>query len=292
MVDAETTSQTIGMRHPSLAALGLVLLGRSLAAQPVPAPPIQDNSFFLEEAYNQERNVIQTIQTFQRMRGSTDFVYTLTQEWPAPDQRHQLSFTLPLLRQDSATGVGDLAVNYRYQLVGDGDAPVAVSPRASVLVPIGNEERGLGTGSWGLQVNLPLSVALGTSFASHTNLGLSYLPRTRDDAGERSTTAVWGVGQGLVWLARPTFNVLVEAVWTRTEVRPENGAAASREDFLVSPGLRVALNLGKLQVVPGVAFPIGVGPSRGSRGVFLYLSFEHPLSRTPPGDRTVTASLP
>lgn len=276
-----------------LAALGLVALPRSLEAQTrAVIPPIQDNSFFLEEAYNQERNVIQTIQTFQRMRGSSDFLYTVTQEWPAPDQRHQLSFTLPLLRQDSATGVGDLAVNYRYQLVGDGDAPVAVSPRLSVLVPTGNEDRGLGTGSWGLQLNLPLSIALGSSFASHTNVGVTYLPRTRDDGGQRSKTTLWGAGQSLVWLARPTLNVLVEAVWTRADVLPEDGTASHHDDFLVSPGLRVALNLGKLQVVPGVAFPIGVGPSRGSRGVFLYLSFEHPISRTPPGEGNVTASLP
>ena len=31
-----------------------------------------------------------------------------------------------------------------------------------------------------------------------------------------------------------------------------------------------------LQIVPGVAFPIGAGPSSGDHGVILYLSFEHP----------------
>ena len=30
------------------------------------APPIQDNSFLVEEAYNQERGVVQHINTFQR----------------------------------------------------------------------------------------------------------------------------------------------------------------------------------------------------------------------------------
>ncbi len=30
-------------------------------------------------------------------------------------------------------------------------------------------------------------------------------------------------------------------------------------------------------MVAGVAAPIGVGPSRGERGLFLYLSFEHPI---------------
>jgi len=34
-----------------------------------------------------------------------------------------------------------------------------------------------------------------------------------------------------------------------------------------------------LQIVPGVAFPMGVGPSRHEKSVFLYLSFEHPFKK-------------
>jgi hypothetical protein len=46
----------------------------------------------------------------------------------------------------------------------------------------------------------------------------------------------------------------------------------------VSPGIRWAWNFPTgLQVVPGIAVPIGVGPSRGDRALFLYLSFEHPM---------------
>jgi hypothetical protein len=48
--------------------------------------------------------------------------------------------------------------------------------------------------------------------------------------------------------------------------------------MLLSPGFRWALNFKSgLQIVPGVAVPVGLGPSAGQRGVFLYLSFEHPL---------------
>jgi hypothetical protein len=32
--------------------------------------------------------------------------------------------------------------------------------------------------------------------------------------------------------------------------------------------------------VPGIALPIGVGASRGEKAVFLYLSFEHPFTKT------------
>ena len=57
---------------------------------------IQDNSFLLEEAYNQEDGVIQHIQMFQYLKKSKDWFYTFTQEWPVPKQAHQLSYTIPV----------------------------------------------------------------------------------------------------------------------------------------------------------------------------------------------------
>lgn len=52
------------------------------------------------------------------------------------------------------------------------------------------------------------------------------------------------------------------------------------DSFFISPGLRWARNFpGGLQIVPGIAFPIGTGPSRGDRAVLFYVSFEHPLRR-------------
>src|SRR5688500_8196222 len=78
-----------------------------LAAQsPIPpqapdeAAPIEDNSFLVEEAYNQERGVVQHINTFSRATGATGWMYTFTQEWPLAGQKHQLSYTVPLARND------------------------------------------------------------------------------------------------------------------------------------------------------------------------------------------------
>jgi hypothetical protein len=52
--------------------------------------------------------------------------------------------------------------------------------------------------------------------------------------------------------------------------------------LFLSPGIRWAYNFKNgLQIVPGVAMPIGVGPSAGEQGVFLYLSFEHPFRKLP-----------
>src|SRR6185295_5301149 len=146
-----------------------VLLAVLLAALPAGAQkgdaPIQDNSFLIEEAYNQEAGVVQHINAFARDDDTGDWVYTFTQEWPLGGQRHQLSYTVPWLRfEDGGSGVGDVAVNYRLQLVGSGETPVAFAPRLTALLPTGDEEKGRGAGAAALQVNLPLSVVLAERF--------------------------------------------------------------------------------------------------------------------------------
>ena len=127
-------------------------------------PGIQDNSFLVEEAYNQEFGVVQHISSFTRLWGSKDWVYTFTQEWPVPGLRHQLSFTLPLQHAGSVpgsgAGVGDALLNYRYQLLGNGEARVAFAPRLSLILPTGDPVLSRGQGAAGAQTNLPLSIVL------------------------------------------------------------------------------------------------------------------------------------
>jgi len=251
------------MRVASIGIVALMASGYELAAQQGP-PPIADNSFLIEEAYNQEAGVVQHISAWHRSLRSAAWAYTFTQEWPVVVQRHQLSFTLPFERFGAGgatvTGLGDIAINYRYQLAGGGGGAVAVAPRISLVTPTGSESKGLGSGAFGVQVNLPVSVTLAPQFVAHGNAGWS------------TTAGVdeYGLGASVVWLTRPTFNVLVEAVWSRVE--------GGGEALVVNPGMRWAHNFASgLQIVPGLAVPIGVGPSRGERGAFLYLSFEHPF---------------
>ena len=106
-------------------ALAAALSAPAAGQSPSPAPvPIQDNSFLIEEAYNQEAGVVQTIQTFTRIAGTGDWVYALTQEWPVPDEENQLSATIQFLGLYGpggfSRGFGDVQLNYRYQLVGNG----------------------------------------------------------------------------------------------------------------------------------------------------------------------------
>ncbi len=60
-----------------------VLLGLNCLGQnPIPAaqPGIQDNSFLVEEAYNQNFGVVQHISSFTRFWNSKDWNYTFTQD--------------------------------------------------------------------------------------------------------------------------------------------------------------------------------------------------------------------
>jgi len=244
--------------------------------------PIQDNSFLIEEAYNQERGVVQHINTFARAQGSGDWAFTFSQEWPLPDERHQVSFTLPVQElhapDDARTGVGDVALNYRYQAIGDGKARLAVAPRLSVLLPTGRSAAGLGAGGVGVQVNLPVSRTIGPRLVTHWNVLMTRTFSARDTAGHRAATSGWGAGQSVVWLARPRFSVLLETLWTRTGSVAGEGRTTRSDSLVVSPGIRWAHDFRSgLQVVPGAAFSIGVGPGRGSHAIFLYLSLEHPF---------------
>ena len=53
------------------------------------------------------------------------------------------------------------------------------------------------------------------------------------------------------------MNVLVETAWEREDVLGE-----VTESLFVSPGVRAAFDVGRVQVVPGLAVPIGVGAYR------------------------------
>lgn len=256
----------------------LLAVGGTALSETQEVRKIQDNSFLLEEAYNQEDGVIQHIQTFQYNKGG-DWAYSFTQEWPVPTQTHQLSYTIPYLRFDdpeSGTGFGDILFNYRYQAVFHG--PVAFSPRVSLVAPTGDYREGRGSGAWGVQGNLPLSLELGERWVTHWNLGATYVPRAKGADGSRADVTGVNYGASLIYLVNDNFNLLTEFVGGMNEAVEEAGRVERENWFLINPGMRFAIDVDwGLQIVPGLSFPIGIGPSAGEYGVFLYLSFEHPL---------------
>lgn len=232
------------------ANLLLALLAQQPSAPAAPAP-IADNSFLMEEAYNQEARVVQHINALLRFNG--EWAYSFTQEWPVGSQRHQLSYTVPVTK-----GLGDVAINYRHQVAFN--ERWAFSPRLSVILPTGNEAKGLGTGGTGFQANLPLSVTLSSALVTHWNAGVTLTPSIDE--------TVYNAGASAIWRAHALVNVMLELVWSGTD--------ANDGVTLLNPGVRWAHNVGSLQIVPGVAVPLDLGPGQ-STGVFVYFSLEHPF---------------
>jgi len=244
--------------------------------------PIQDNSFLVEEAYNQEDGVVQHISLFQRL-STGDWASTQTDEWPLRSLKHQLSVTLAATHSGdvpgSGAGWGDTIVNYRYQLAGSGDTKYAVAPRLSLLIPTGSPVANRGYGGLGLQTNLPISIQLNRVFVTHWNVGATWVPRAENELHQRADSFGLNLGQSVVWLIRPRFNALVETIWSSNPQVVAPGRTEAQYNLFVSPGIRWAYNFSNgLQIVPGVGLPIGLGPSGGQTGMIFYLSFEHALA--------------
>lgn len=258
-------------------------LAQSQTAGPQTPTGIQDNSFLIEEAYNQEPGVVQHINEFLRSRDGS-WVYTFTQEWPLVGQRNQLSYTIPVVKVRALPGVpagiGDIAINYRYQLVGNGESRVAVAPRFSILLPSGDAREQLGAGGTGLQFNIPVSVVVNKALVTHLNAGGTFTPAAKNGLGEKAGTASYNLGHSLIWLARPRLNLMLETVWNSVELVAGPDRTARAQTLFINPGVRWAYNFKNgLQIVPGVAFPLGAGPTSGSRSILLYLSLEHPFTK-------------
>jgi hypothetical protein len=241
---------------------------------------IEDNSFFLEEAYNQEKDVVQHISGLWLDRPLHGVGYSFTQEWPVRGQRHQLSYTVGYAFE-SGGGLGDLFLNYRYQLA-DSNAWAAMALRLSLLWP---RAPGGGRGSIGLQVDLPASKRVSAGLAVHVNLGAT-LRRGVEGAGldgrpRRADLSGVNLGASAIWLVSPVLNVMLEALANFDESFDASGTVSRGTDALLSPGLRYAINRGSLQIVPGVALPIRLSGEERGAGVFFYLSLEHPYKRSP-----------
>ncbi|KAF0205931.1 MAG: hypothetical protein FD173_620 [Gallionellaceae bacterium] len=240
---------------------------------------IEDNSFLMEEAYNQEAGVVQHIQSYQYTQKTKDWVYTFTQEWPLRDQTHQLSYSIPVVHMAdplNSSGVGDIALNYRYQAIAKDE--IALSPRLAVILPTGDYRKSHGTDAVGIQTNIPLSVTLSDTVVTHWNIGATYTSGSKEPGGAKANTTGFNYGASLIYLTSENFNLMLEAVGITSEAVQPDGSKRQENTAFINPGVRFASNYSSgLQIVPGISMPIGIGPSAGKRNIFLYLSFEHPF---------------
>ena len=213
---------------------------------------ITDNSFLIEESFNQEAGVFQNIFTWTRGPHGT-WQAGFTQEWPVPNIAHQFSYTIPFSGSPAATGLNDVLFHYRYQLVSESERHPAISPRLSLILPSGREQDGLGDGAVGLQFNIPASKQFG-DFYLHVNGGATWLH------GGNWTSLI---GASVIWRVVPMWNLMFEAL------------GQPGQSLTWSPGFRYGWNLRSGQLVVGAAIPFTHDADRPTSTAFLtYFSYE------------------
>lgn len=259
------------------------------AQEPPPIDGIADNSFLIEEAYNQEAGVVQHI--FTALYGNDSqrrgWTFTFTQEWPIFSQRHQISYSIPStsIREggEHQDGIGDILLNYRFQALEEGSGIPAFAPRFSLILPTGSRDKGTGNGVIGYQWNLPFSKKVASRLAVHANFGLIYLPKVRvpvDESDRRlspkRSLVSYNVGASGIFALASRFNVLLEWIGNFEESLNDAGRKEHPFKAVISPGVRAAvINREGLQMVVGVAAPVGLTRPSNNYGAFLYFSLEH-----------------
>jgi hypothetical protein len=258
-----------------------------LIATELLAKGIQDNSFFIEEAYNQEPGIVQHILNvpINFTNGAREIVPSFTQEWPVFSQTHQFSYTIPYIFTEADNGIADMRLNYRLQAFMEDKYTPAFAPRFSLVLPTGDENKGFGTGVVGYEFNLPFSKIVSDRWTLHFNAGMTVFP----NAGNSRHLTNYNLGASAIYAVGRDFNLMLETVAGWNEDIAE-GAFAFEETVersttaIISPGARYAFNLpNDAQLVLGAAVPIGLTSDSPDWGLFFYCSFEHPFVRVDTG---------
>jgi hypothetical protein len=256
---------------------------------------IKDNSFLIEEAFNQEQGVVQHIFNWVpswRRHGirQNDFDFVFTQEWPLGSQRHQFSYTLPMqytFQQApgepafEGQGFGDVLLNYRYQALSGEFRGWWAAPRFSVILPTGDVGDRLGNDKVGYQMNLPFSKEF-QRWAVHLNAGMTYMPGVTVGMDpvlfplSGQDLRAYNLGASAIYLLSKDFNLMCETVALWEEELLPDGNRDHTFQYLLNPGFRWApFTEGETQWVVGLGVPIGLTRDTPEWSLFLYMSFEH-----------------
>ncbi|MBX7150430.1 transporter [bacterium] len=234
--------------------------------------PLSDNSFLVEQAYNQKPHVVQHFFTAIYTRSHKDWNFGLTQEWPLFGSQHQLSYTIPYTRihASSENGFGDVSLIYRYQLI-EHEESYSVAPRFALKLPTGDEEKGLGEGKVSYELVIPISRKWNEHWSTHLNLGVRLTPQAEVDL-KKTTLTNYDVGASLIFVPRWNLNLMIEFL-----TQFEDHGTEYETIHTINPGIVYAYNAGSLQIVPGIAFPMQLNGHDKIKRIFFYLSFEHPF---------------
>jgi hypothetical protein len=255
-------------------------------------PAFEDNSFLLEEAFNQPKGVHQYIANvaFDYLKGGDyDYAYSFSQEIPLTDKTHQLSYTIfyKMLKEgqtnSEASGLGDFHLSYQPMLWGEKKWAMVI-PRFTLILPIGNAKDGLSSGSIGAQFNLAVTKRLSRKIVTHYNGGYTFVPSAQRYEGSLSGGKILtaekdihsqNLGTSIIWYPKRKFNLFLEYVCNFVGSIEADGTLLRSHQSIINPGLRFCIDNGFMQIVPGISMPVNFVDGRYDHStLFLYLSFE------------------
>lgn len=241
---------------------------------------IEDNSFLLEEAFNQEWGVYQFIQKYQTSERAGGYEYSFENEIPITDKTHQFSYELSFGRPENIGhgAVSDVTLNYRYQPFNkDG---VLLSERFGLILPTGKVEKDAGNGVYGFEFMQAASIFINDQFITHFNFGFDVLPNAKTkDIDKRNTLAGFTGGSSIIYMHNDWVNFMFEALLQSGQTTELDGSVSNETSMTLNPGVRFAIDLDwkETQIVPGIAFPTEILNRPQEHGVLFYLSIEPTL---------------
>lgn len=253
-------------------------------------PNIEDNSMLIEEAFNQEKAIIQHISNwvFSDLKGG-DLTYAYTQEIPMIEDKFQFSFTLNYNAFNQAvpghnkSGLGDLLLNFRPMLMDKTDWAIVI-PRFTIIVPTGSAQGGMGDGAWGTQFNMAVTKRLNSKLTTHWNAGFTQLFGKEiysfDFNGDqylatRKNETAYNVGLSGIYIVGDALNLMLEYVSSFDNSLQVTGTYERSVSTIINPGFRTAFSIGKVQIVPGLGLPLYYTDGKFTNtGGFIYLSIE------------------
>ena len=145
------------------------------------------------------------------------------------------------------------------------------------MLPTGSVGDGLGNGSYGLQVDLPVSKRRGAIYW-HCNAGFTWLPRAEAaGSADRANLLSPFLAGSTIYAPAPDGPPDAGAGPALRPVIRRRRTCTSSTLYTLSPGVRGGWNVGEAQLVVGAAMPITWQSGNSDVGVFLYASYELPF---------------
>ncbi|HEY0653586.1 MAG TPA: hypothetical protein VGD65_10690 [Chryseosolibacter sp.] len=230
---------------------------------------IEDNSFIIEEAFNQSPGVIQYTASSQVANDGT--AINLECELPLSGERHQLSFSLPTKVSSFTFAVEELMISYR-PLVSGRHRWIMITPRLSLIVPTATIEPRLNGGTFGIEWNFALTKRLSRNVISHINLGSTHPLARSHNEPQLNRLHDKFCGASLVLALARNMDLLAEFKATNAS---GHFASAGTWNLVANPGCRFLFKVTNFVIVPGLSAPIEWRTGLPvARQLLIYLSIE------------------